>query len=382
MVTASGDKTARLWDASSGKAISPPMEHYAVVCSAAFSPDGQRVVTASCDKRARLWDASSGKAIGLPMQHDGEVVSAAFSPDGQLVVTASYDKTARLWDAASGKAIGLPMQHDGDVGSAAFSPDGQRVVTASDDSRACVWDIPTIRANDTPEDILLLADLAEASGGLAVQTSGEAEILNPLTAEEVKAIREKITAKFAGETSALTPLQRLLKWSVGDRKKRTISPFCDLTVPEWIENRISEGTVDGLRATMVVDPTNARLEAYFAKALADYALKEVTDLDEVPRAAAEAAFQSERALKLASDNVKVKKLCAEVAARLGERYSPRIGWRKPGRNTRRRLPFTAGWRKKTGKLTRAEIERTWSARNRSTRTKPRRRRHATPCTKS
>ena len=49
-------------------------------------------MTASADKTARLWDASSGKAIGLPMQHDGKVYSAAFSPDGQRIVTASSDK--------------------------------------------------------------------------------------------------------------------------------------------------------------------------------------------------------------------------------------------------------------------------------------------------
>ena len=80
--------------------------------SAQFSPDGQRVVTVS-DKTARLWDAATGKAIGQPMMHEGEVNSAQFSPDGQWVVTASEDETARLWDALSGKPIGEPMQHQG-----------------------------------------------------------------------------------------------------------------------------------------------------------------------------------------------------------------------------------------------------------------------------
>ena len=86
-----------------------------VVNSAQFSPDGQRVVTASEDKTARLWDAASGKPIGEPMKHEEQVYSAQFSPDGQRVVTASEDKTARLWDAASGKPIGEPMKHEGAV---------------------------------------------------------------------------------------------------------------------------------------------------------------------------------------------------------------------------------------------------------------------------
>ena len=65
------------------------MKHDGEVNSAQFSPDGQRVVTASWDKTARVWDAATGKAIGEPMQHDGVVISAQFSADGQRVVTAS-----------------------------------------------------------------------------------------------------------------------------------------------------------------------------------------------------------------------------------------------------------------------------------------------------
>ena len=36
--------------------------------SAAFSPDGKRIVTASADKTARLWDADTGKPIGEPLK--------------------------------------------------------------------------------------------------------------------------------------------------------------------------------------------------------------------------------------------------------------------------------------------------------------------------
>ena len=85
--------------------------------SAAFSPDGQRIVTASADKTARVWDAATGKPIGEPLKgHEGAVKSAAFSPDGKRIVTASLDKTARIWDAATGKPIGEPLKgHDESV---------------------------------------------------------------------------------------------------------------------------------------------------------------------------------------------------------------------------------------------------------------------------
>jgi WD40 repeat protein len=81
------------------------MKHDDQVNSAQFSADGKRVVTASSDKTARVWDAATGKAIGEPMKHDREDNSAQFSADGQRVVTASSDQTARVWDAATGKAL-------------------------------------------------------------------------------------------------------------------------------------------------------------------------------------------------------------------------------------------------------------------------------------
>jgi WD40 repeat protein len=55
------------------------------------------VVTASDDHTARLWDAASGKELVTLEGHTDTVLSAAFSPDGTRVVTASWDRTARTW---------------------------------------------------------------------------------------------------------------------------------------------------------------------------------------------------------------------------------------------------------------------------------------------
>jgi WD40 repeat protein len=163
IVTASLDKTLRLWDAATGKPIGEPLRgHQEAVYVASFSPDGGRIVSASQDRTARLWDAATGMPIGEPFKgHQARVFGASFSPDGQRIVTASEDNTAMLWDAASGKLIRKPISHHnrtyviqeghgvnqtaennpGRVFDATFSPDGQRVVTASQDTSAFVWKI-------------------------------------------------------------------------------------------------------------------------------------------------------------------------------------------------------------------------------------------------
>jgi WD40 repeat protein len=137
ILTASWDKTAKLWDTASHKLIAS-FEHQDGVNAAAFSPDGARIVTASADHSAKLWDATSGKLIAS-FEHQDGVNAAAFSRDGARVVTASSDKTAKLWDAASGKLI-ASFKHDGGVLAAAFSPDDARILTASRDRTAKLWD--------------------------------------------------------------------------------------------------------------------------------------------------------------------------------------------------------------------------------------------------
>jgi WD40 repeat protein/tRNA A-37 threonylcarbamoyl transferase component Bud32 len=135
-------KTVRLWEAGTGKAIGPPLQHQGPVMAVAFSPDGKTVITGSWDRTARLWEAGTGKAIGLPLQHQEAVNSVAFSADGRTVLTGSSDKMARIWEAGTGKAIGPPLQHPRAVTAVALSPDGKTAVTTSADNFVRLWKGP------------------------------------------------------------------------------------------------------------------------------------------------------------------------------------------------------------------------------------------------
>jgi WD40 repeat protein/tetratricopeptide (TPR) repeat protein len=137
IVTASGDKTARVWDAKSGAEIFTLKGHTGWVHTTSFSPDGTRIVTASEDKTAKVWDAKSGTET-LSIK-GGAVRSASFSPDGTRIVIAS-GTSATVWDAQTGTMILTLRGHKATVLSASFSMDGLRIVTASGDGTARVWD--------------------------------------------------------------------------------------------------------------------------------------------------------------------------------------------------------------------------------------------------
>ncbi len=134
ILTASVDKTARLWDAATGRPLVPPLVHPSTVWSVAFSPDGKTILT-GCQDDARLWDAATGRAVGQPMGQTSWVASVAFSPDGRRILTSSIGR-AQLWDVATGHPLGGPLEHTGVLFLAAFSPDGRTLLTGSGDERA------------------------------------------------------------------------------------------------------------------------------------------------------------------------------------------------------------------------------------------------------
>jgi len=143
IVTASADKTARLWDATSGAELQSFVGHTGEVNSCASSPDGQLVVTGSDDRTTRLWDTTTGKELQRFLGHTSSVTCCAMSSDSRQIATASQDLTVRLWDTVSGQELRRFQGHEGDITNCTFTPDGRGIVTGSKDCTARLWDVAT-----------------------------------------------------------------------------------------------------------------------------------------------------------------------------------------------------------------------------------------------
>jgi WD40 repeat protein len=229
VVTASWDRTARIWDAETGEELCKLQHDEHQIFSANFSLDGRHVVTASADKTARIWDATTGTEIRL-LPHNGEVYSANFSPDGKIVVTLSgttvliwnaktgkerrslihdqgikethlspdgkqvvtvcFNNTARIWDTKIGKKW-RNLIHSDKVNSAHFSPDSRHVVTASADKTARIWDTTTgTEIRNLPHNGEVYSANFSPDGELVVTASADktARIWNAKTGKEQRSL--------------------------------------------------------------------------------------------------------------------------------------------------------------------------------------------------
>jgi len=142
IATGCRDNTVRLWDAATGKLVATLTGHAELPIKLAFDRTGARLLSVSADETGRIWDVATGAAIATLAGHTNWVADGQFSADGTTIATASIDSTARLWDAATGKLV-RTLQHFHPLHSVEFSADGEQLVTSSEDHRATVWNVAT-----------------------------------------------------------------------------------------------------------------------------------------------------------------------------------------------------------------------------------------------
>ncbi|HEX8990727.1 MAG TPA: WD40 repeat domain-containing protein, partial [Anaerolineales bacterium] len=144
LATGSGDKTAKIWDASTGKLLLDlPAGRTDMVTSIEFSPDGTRIATASDTKIIKIWDGATGQLLlAVRSISDPYVSHASFGPEGKVLVVASGSETISLWDASSG-ALLYEFHPAGGSDTIALSPDGAEIVTGNFDGTIDLLDAKT-----------------------------------------------------------------------------------------------------------------------------------------------------------------------------------------------------------------------------------------------
>lgn len=111
------------------------------VLSAAFSPDGRRLVTGDTDCQVRVWETQTGQLLLICRGHTNWVRHVTVSPDGKLIASCGADHTIRLWDGAEGVGVKTLIGHDHEVFAVAFSPDGEWLASASGDGTVKLWQV-------------------------------------------------------------------------------------------------------------------------------------------------------------------------------------------------------------------------------------------------
>lgn len=123
------DFAVRVFDVPTGKRLAEHKDHTATITALRYSADGATLLSASADKTARIYDATSSK-IEAP-----DAISAADFAGGK-VATGHPDGTIRIWTEATAKELKGHKAAISDLRGA-----GASLVSASQDGKLKVWNL-------------------------------------------------------------------------------------------------------------------------------------------------------------------------------------------------------------------------------------------------
>ena len=97
-----------------------------------ISSDGAYALSASWDKTLRLWELATGTTTRRFVGHTNDVLSVSFSADNRQIVSGARDKTIKLWNTLGDCKYTISEKGHADwVSCVRFSPNPQNPVIVS-----------------------------------------------------------------------------------------------------------------------------------------------------------------------------------------------------------------------------------------------------------
>ncbi|ESW97398.1 hypothetical protein KL921_001060 [Ogataea angusta] len=152
LLSASRDKTLITWQLTRdennyGVAKKALKGHSHIVQDCAISPDGLYAISASWDKTLRLWKLDTGESVVRFVGHKGDVLSVSIAANSRQIVSASRDKTVKVWNSL-GQCMATLESHTDWVNAVRFSPSSPTdeakaatVISAGSDKLVKAWDL-------------------------------------------------------------------------------------------------------------------------------------------------------------------------------------------------------------------------------------------------
>ncbi|MCA8985219.1 MAG: protein kinase [Planctomycetaceae bacterium] len=153
VVTASRDRSARIWNVATGREERRLAEgHQFLSSTAVFLRDEQYLATAAADDTTRLWSTSTGSELHH-LQGTGRGALLAVSEDQQWLATGSDDATIQVWSVAellagtgeSVEPVARLQGHKHPVTALSFVPGSSRLVSGDTHGRCILWEVPQAR---------------------------------------------------------------------------------------------------------------------------------------------------------------------------------------------------------------------------------------------
>ena len=119
--------------------------HTSSINAIAISPDGKYIVSASSDKTIKIWDFKTAECLNTLEGFQRLVNSIAISPDNKYIVSGSDDNTIKIWDLRTLECLNTLEEHEDSVNSIVISSDGKYIVSGSDDGIIKIWDFKTFK---------------------------------------------------------------------------------------------------------------------------------------------------------------------------------------------------------------------------------------------